>query len=191
MAQVSLPSRKRPRIAENDSRCAACIGLFSSQGLEELQSEDGYAHRTRQEAEASAKEGCALCDFLVQVGKTKFGKDKFEKYKWSAGDRLVFYQSEPENQASTLTRLRGRIKGSDEVLTIYPFTQEGKTLIHDFPRTCSCLIRIRGSSRNTHPATTSTTGRQEPCCLCRRPEAHPCLSQARQTQRRPSAMPLL
>jgi hypothetical protein len=144
MAQVSLPSRKRARIAENESRCAACTGLFSSRGLQELQSEDGYAHRTRQEAEASAKEGCALCDFLVQVGKTKFGKDKFEKYKWSAGDRLVFEdQSGSENQAPTLTRLRGRIKGSDEVLTIYPFTKRGKTLIHDFHHTVLCLIRVR------------------------------------------------
>lgn len=133
MAQVSLPNRKRARVAENDSRCAACTGLFSSQGLQELQSEDGYAHRTRQEAEASANEGCALCDFLVQVGKNKFGKDKFDKYKWSAGDRLVFEdQSQSENQVPTLTRLRGRIKGSDEVLTIYPFTNRGRTLIHDF-----------------------------------------------------------
>ncbi|KAJ4180922.1 hypothetical protein NW755_011457 [Fusarium falciforme] len=135
MAQVSLPSRKRARVAENDSRCAACTGLFSSRGLQELQSEDGYAHRTRQEAEASAKEGCALCDFLVQVGKTKFGKDKFEKYKWSAGDRLVFEdQSGSENQPPTLMRLRGRINGSDEVLTIYPFTKGDDPLATLIPR---------------------------------------------------------
>lgn len=161
MSQTTLPSRKRPRTDDTERRCKACIDLFSSQGLKELHSEDGYAHRTRQEAEASANEGCSLCEFLVEVGKTKFGKDKFEKYKWSAGDRLIFKdRSRSKNQATTLTRLRGEINGSKEVLTLYPFTNDGRAPMRNFYHT-SRLMRTRGSSRNAHSATARPKRRSE------------------------------
>ena len=174
MAQVSLPSRKRARLTESEFRCAACTRLFSSQGAQELQSDDGFIHRTRQGAEASAQEGCSLCDFLVRAGKEKFGKDRFDKYRWRAGTSIVFRsQSQSENQDALLTMLRGRVEGYDEVLTVYPFAKRGLKSFRDSYNTPSILISTRGPSRSTHPATSSASRCSEQYCFCRRPEAHP------------------
>ncbi|RSL78667.1 hypothetical protein CEP51_008016 [Fusarium floridanum] len=132
MPETTLPNRKRQRTDEpvSERRCVVCAGLFTSKGLQELQSEDGYEHRTREKAEESAKEGCTLCAFLVRLGKNKFGVDK-----WLAGHHLVFRsQRQSDNQTPLLTILRGTIKRSNEILTIYPFAKSGDPLATLIPR---------------------------------------------------------
>lgn len=115
-------------MTESEIRCAACTRLFSSQGALDLQSTAGFTHHTRKGAEDSVKEGCSLCEFLVQAGREKFGKEK-----WRADDSLVFRsQPQPENQAAQLTILQGRVEGSSEILTIYPFTKRGQKLFYDY-----------------------------------------------------------
>ncbi|KAM0421484.1 hypothetical protein ACHAPT_010657 [Fusarium lateritium] len=129
MPVLSLPSRKRARRAQPEHRCAACRGLFSKRGLQELQSNDGYAHCTRREAEASVKDGCSLCQFFAQAVLSKFGRQK-----WSLDDRLVFRSQPRSERQAVLTVLEGRIAGASEAITIYPFTQRGDPLAALIPR---------------------------------------------------------
>ncbi|KAF4456642.1 TOL [Fusarium albosuccineum] len=127
---ASLPVRKRVCGGKRDIRCTACALLFSKQGLEELNSPDGFQHRTRDQAEASIREGCTMCEHLVAIASEKFGK------AWKQDDRLIFRNVRPPSRqrGTGIDVLQGSIKSASEVMTICPFVKQGDPAAALIPR---------------------------------------------------------
>ncbi|KAJ3543652.1 hypothetical protein NM208_g3456 [Fusarium decemcellulare] len=125
-AEASLTIRKR--ICRG--RCAACALLFSKEGLEELNSSDGFTHRTRDQGTASSREGCTMCEYLVVLASDRFGKN------WRQDDRLVFRNVHPpgRRRKSGIDVLQLRVKDASEAITIYPFTKRDDPTAALIPR---------------------------------------------------------
>src|SRR5262245_48570592 len=125
---------KRIRESTPDVLCAPCILLFSQQGLESLNSPNGFRHRTRAECMASGNEGCRICRFVFLAVCREYDTN------WAGDDRLIFRNFRRARSTSTVSSIRlpgiYGLKGSLEsepdkcIITIYLFAKGSK---YSFP----------------------------------------------------------
>src|SRR5687768_9721120 len=79
-------TRKKARNNTPCSRCSVCTRLFSQQGLQALNSEDGFSHQTR-EGYISNLESCDLCSFIFGLASIEFDD------VWAPDTHLIFRNS--------------------------------------------------------------------------------------------------
>src|SRR5262249_2675328 len=101
---------KRIRESTPDVLCAPCTLMFSQQGLESLNSPNGFHHRTRAECMASGNEGCRICKFVFLAVCKEYDKN------WAGDDRLIFRNFRSARSTVSSIRLPGiyGLKGSLE-----------------------------------------------------------------------------
>lgn len=118
---ISLPPLKKARKQEPRSLCDACTHLFSHQGLQDLNSSSGFAHKTRQGLRSSARAGCDLCKFVYEVVFKQFG------HRVSKNEGLLRLWNSDSNtggKSSHINALVGRVDGSVGSITLYPFVKK-------------------------------------------------------------------
>lgn len=117
---IGLLPLKRARVQGPLRRCDACTSLFSHQGLQDLNSSPGFAHKTLQNLISSARAGCDLCEFIY--GHVTKG---FE-YSLEKGEYLYFWNSKSNtiDKRSHINALVGRMNGAIGGITLYPFVEE-------------------------------------------------------------------
>ncbi|WKT45051.1 Heterokaryon incompatibility [Fusarium oxysporum f. sp. vasinfectum] len=122
---TGLPPLKRARVQGYVCRCDACTRLFSQQGLQDLNSSSGFAHKTRQGLLSSVRAGCDLCKFIFEVALKEFGH-----HIWENGDLLRFWNSKSDTggKSSYIDALNGRVNGLIGGIKLYPFVEENDPL---------------------------------------------------------------
>jgi len=117
----SSPPLKRARVQQYRSRCGACTCLFSRKALQDLNSSSGFIHKTRQGLLSSARAGCDLCKFILDVGLKEFGH-----HIWKDEGVLRFWNSKSSTggESSGINALAGRVNGVTENILLYPFVKE-------------------------------------------------------------------
>ncbi|KAH7110713.1 heterokaryon incompatibility protein-domain-containing protein [Dactylonectria macrodidyma] len=131
---------KKIRESTPDLLCTSCTLMFSHQGLEYLNSPNGFDHRTRAECMASRNESCRMCRFIFLV------VCKEHDETWASDDRLIFRNFRNTHSTSPVSgiQLPGiyGLKGSLEsepdkcIITIYSFARMGDpmgTIVHRRP----------------------------------------------------------
>ena len=115
-------------------RARICTLMFSRQGLESLNSPNGFRHRTRVEYIASESEGCRMCKFVSLAICEGYDEN------WADDDGLVFRNFRSgRSMGTTNARLPGicGLRGSLEseldncIITINVFAKWG-TYFHSF-----------------------------------------------------------
>jgi hypothetical protein len=93
--------------------------LFSQQGLQALNSEDGFSHQTR-EGFISNLTSCDLCIFIFGLASIEFDD------AWAPDSHLVFRNTNKGlgRNNTGINALEGSLKDSDRAITIYPFVKE-------------------------------------------------------------------
>jgi hypothetical protein len=116
-----LPRRTRRRTLEDP--CDLCKLMFSSKGLEHLNSLAGLRHHTRASCVASQDEGCKICKFIY------LAVCKDPERDWGENDHLIFHNFLPQPSINnpSLYSLQCTIEGglADSVITINTFAREG------------------------------------------------------------------
>ncbi|RYP13019.1 hypothetical protein DL765_007050 [Monosporascus sp. GIB2] len=129
---------KRARESKPDLRCAPCTLMFSQQGLEDLNSPNGFRHRTRAECMASRTEGCRMCEFIFQVVCKEHDKN------WEDDDHLIFRNFRRAHSTRTVSGiqlpgiygLKGCLESEPDkcIITMYPFAKNGNPIGAIVPR---------------------------------------------------------
>lgn len=117
---IGLQPLKRARVQGPLRRCDVCTRLFSHQGLQDLNSSPGFAHKPLQDLISSARAGCDLCGFIYELVPKEFG------YSLEKGECLCFWNltSNTIDEKSHINALAGRMNGAIGGITLYPFVEE-------------------------------------------------------------------
>lgn len=133
-----LQPKKRKKL-QHDRRCSVCVHMFSQSGLEQLNSSDGFRHRSRAECNSSKSSGCGMCEFIL------LATLKERNATWDSDDHLIFHNFQNVHSSRPLqgTRLRGiyglaasfNSNPQDRILKICVFAEKGlqRLLLLPFP----------------------------------------------------------
>lgn len=117
--ELGSSSHKRPRKGELDAPCDLCALMLSEQGLERLNSQDGFTHHTRNECNTSKDGGCTLCQLIFEL--VSWTHDEV----WGSDDCLVFRNRSSVTGSPTcdIDVLQGSLEGRPDMIKIYPFAK--------------------------------------------------------------------
>jgi hypothetical protein len=126
----NLSQPKRLRETTHDVLCVPCTLMFSHQGLESLNSTNGFRHRTRAECMISGNEGCSMCKFVFLVVCKEYDTN------WANEDHLIFRNFKtvrstnivPSTRLPDIYGLKGSLESDTDkcIVTVYLFAKRSK-----------------------------------------------------------------
>lgn len=138
-------SLERPRNGLQERTCQVCTLMLSHQGLQHLNSPNGFLHHTRTGCAACANRGCRMCKLIL------FAVCKDHDEDWKPEDRLLFRNSQDaqsfpttssDRELAGIYSLRGAFESSPTVymLTIQLFAKQGQysLILGDICGDCVC-----------------------------------------------------